>query len=91
MTKEERWLAAIEEAKPLMRALAEIRKKYDIISLEINANAWHDMDEPYNSISVSEQATFLPEDDNELYNISLGGTDGKEDHLSTLTCGEVRD
>ena len=91
MIKEERWRAAIIEAIPLMRQLAEIRKKYDIISLGIDANAWHDMDEPYNSISISEQVGFLPDDDNELYSMSLGGTDGKENYLSILTCGEVRD
>lgn len=74
-----------------MRALAEIRKKYDIISMDIKANAWHDTDEPYNSINIYEQVRFLPDDDNELFSMSLGGTDGKENYLSMLTCREVRD
>ena len=90
MTKEERWRAAIEEAKPLMRAMAEIRKKYDLIHLGINSNNWKDIG-PYNSINISEQVSFLPEDDNELYSMSLSGDDGNEDYFTTLLCGEVRD
>lgn len=43
MTKEERWKAAIEEMKPLLETVRQIRDKYDLARVEVRARNYDDV------------------------------------------------
>jgi hypothetical protein len=71
VTKEERWRAAIEEAKPLLEALKAIRDKYKLYSINVLASRYPEMKGPFSQIQVFEdwKTTSL----GDMWEMSFGG------------------